>query len=64
MPGGRSCWLSTRAARTSWTQADAWKQVAAAPAALPAVNPAVDTYATAGHLSVALDRRDHPRAAW
>ena len=36
-------------------QADAWRQVAATPAALPAVQPAVDTYASAGHLSVALD---------
>ena len=36
-------------------QADAWKQVAAIPAALPAVRPAVDTYANAGHLSVSLD---------
>ncbi|HTM84572.1 MAG TPA: AMP-binding protein, partial [Mycobacterium sp.] len=36
-------------------QADVWKQVAAAPAALPAVQPAVDTFATAGHLSVSLD---------
>jgi len=36
-------------------EADAWKQVAAATAALPAVNPAVDTYATAGHLSMVLD---------
>ena len=36
-------------------QADAWRQVAATPAALPAVQPAVDTYATAGHLSVELD---------
>ena len=36
-------------------QADAWRQVAAAPAALPAVQPAVDTYASAGHLSVSLD---------
>src|ERR1700737_1120445 len=36
-------------------QAEAWKQVAAAPAALPAVQPAVDTYASAGHLSVSLD---------
>ena len=35
--------------------ADAWKQVAATPAALAAVNPAVDTYATAGHLSAVLD---------
>ena len=38
-----------------WMQAEAWRQVAAAPAALPAVQPAVDTYASAGHLSVSLD---------
>ena len=36
-------------------QAEAWRQVAAIPAALPAVQPEVDTYASAGHLSVALD---------
>jgi non-ribosomal peptide synthase protein (TIGR01720 family) len=36
-------------------QADAWRQVAAVPAALPAVKRAVDTFATAGHLSVELD---------
>ena len=36
-------------------QADAWRQVAAAPAALPAVQPELDTYASAGHLSVSLD---------
>ena len=36
-------------------QAEAWRQVAATPAALPAVQPAVDTYASAGQLSVALD---------
>ncbi|WP_156428048.1 non-ribosomal peptide synthetase, partial [Mycobacterium sp. GA-1999] len=36
-------------------QADAWKQVAAAHTALPAVRPAVDTYANAGRLSVSLD---------
>ena len=36
-------------------QAEAWRQVAAIPAALPAVRPAVDTFATAGHLSVSLD---------
>ena len=35
--------------------ADAWREVAAVPAALPAVQPAVDTFATAGHLSVSLD---------
>ncbi|HWR47377.1 MAG TPA: condensation domain-containing protein, partial [Pseudonocardiaceae bacterium] len=36
-------------------QADAWRQVAAVPAALPAVRPAVDTFATAGYLSGELD---------
>ena len=36
-------------------QADTWRQVAAAPAALPAVQPERDTYASAGHLSVSLD---------
>ncbi|WP_232001216.1 condensation domain-containing protein, partial [Mycobacterium sp. 1165178.9] len=35
--------------------ADAWKQVVGAPAVLPAVRPAVDTYASAGHLSVELE---------
>lgn len=35
--------------------ADVWRQVLATPAALPAVQPAVDTYATAGHLLVTLD---------
>ena len=38
-------------------QAEAWRQVAAIPAALPAVRPEVDTYASAGHLSVSLDVR-------
>ncbi len=36
-------------------QAEAWRQVAATPAALPAVRPEVDTYETAGLLSVSLD---------
>ena len=36
-------------------QAEAWKKVAAAPAALPAVRPQLDTYASAGQLSVSLD---------
>ncbi|HTX95679.1 MAG TPA: amino acid adenylation domain-containing protein, partial [Mycobacterium sp.] len=35
--------------------AEAWRQVAATPAALSAVQPEVDTFATAGHLSVELD---------
>jgi non-ribosomal peptide synthase protein (TIGR01720 family) len=36
-------------------QAQMWRQVAATPAALPSVQPAVDTYASAGQLSVSLD---------
>jgi non-ribosomal peptide synthase protein (TIGR01720 family) len=35
--------------------AEAWRQVLATPAALPAVRPAIDTYVSAGHLSVSLD---------
>src|SRR5689334_18587786 len=36
-------------------QADVWRDVAAAPAVLPAVQPAVDTFAAAGHLTMSLD---------
>ncbi|MFI5511750.1 amino acid adenylation domain-containing protein, partial [Mycobacterium sp. NPDC051804] len=36
-------------------QVDAWRQVAATPAALPAVQPGVDTFAAAGTVSVQLD---------
>ena len=36
-------------------QAEAWRQIAAIPAGLPAVQPAVDTYASAGNLAVELD---------
>jgi glycopeptidolipid biosynthesis protein len=36
-------------------QAEVWRQVAATPAVLPAVEPGVDTYANAGLLSVSLD---------
>jgi non-ribosomal peptide synthase protein (TIGR01720 family) len=36
-------------------QADTWRQVAATPAALPAVRPETDTYASAEHLSMELD---------
>ncbi|MEZ0364232.1 amino acid adenylation domain-containing protein [Mycobacterium sp. pUA109] len=36
-------------------QAGAWRQVAATPALLPAVIPALDTYVSAGQLSVSLD---------
>jgi amino acid adenylation domain-containing protein/thioester reductase-like protein/non-ribosomal peptide synthase protein (TIGR01720 family) len=36
-------------------QAEAWKQVTQAPAMVPAVRPEVDTYASAGQLSVSLD---------
>ena len=35
--------------------ADAWRQVVATPTTLPAVQPAVDTYSSAGHLTVSLD---------
>ncbi len=44
-------------------QADAWRQVAATPAALPAVQPAVDTYVSAGRLSASAGCRDHADAA-
>ena len=36
-------------------QAEVWQQIAATPAMLPAVDPVVDTYVSAGHLSVSLD---------
>ncbi|OJZ74811.1 non-ribosomal peptide synthetase [Mycobacterium paraffinicum] len=36
-------------------RADEWRQVAATPAALPAVQPDTDTYVNAGQLSVSLD---------
>ncbi len=36
-------------------QAGAWRQIAEMPPVLPAVRPAVDTYASAGNLSVELD---------
>ncbi|WP_231976791.1 non-ribosomal peptide synthase/polyketide synthase [Mycobacterium sp. E740] len=36
-------------------QAPTWRQVAAAPALLPAVQPAIDTFATAGRMSLSLD---------
>ena len=35
--------------------ADAWREVASVPAALPALQPDVDTYANAGQLSLSLD---------
>jgi amino acid adenylation domain-containing protein/non-ribosomal peptide synthase protein (TIGR01720 family) len=35
--------------------ADAWREVSEIPAALPAVQPTLDTYASAGQLSVSLD---------
>jgi non-ribosomal peptide synthase protein (TIGR01720 family) len=35
--------------------ADAWKQVVGAPAVLPALQPALDTYASAEHVSVLLE---------
>ena len=36
-------------------QAQVWRQVAAVPAVLPEIQPAVDTYASAGQLSMTLD---------
>ena len=36
-------------------QAHVWRQIVAVPAVLPAVQPAVDTYVSAGNLSVQLD---------
>ena len=36
-------------------QADTWEHIAATPAALPAAHPELDTYASAGQLSVSLD---------
>ena len=36
-------------------QAERWRRIAAVPAALPAVQPTVDTYANAGSLTVELD---------
>ncbi len=36
-------------------QAEVWRQIAAVPAGLPAVQPAVDTYVSAGNLSAQLD---------
>ena len=44
-------------------QADAWKQVAATPAALPAVQPAVDTYRQRRALVGVAGCRDDPAAA-
>ena len=44
-------------------QAQAWRQVAGDPAFLPAVQPAVDTLATAGRSVGVAGRRDHPDAA-
>jgi len=36
-------------------RADAWRQMLSIPAALPAPQPGIDTYATAGHLTTTLD---------
>ncbi len=43
-------------------QVQAWREVAAVPAALPAAQPAVDTLASAGQLSVVLDAHEHRHA--
>ncbi|WP_434085294.1 amino acid adenylation domain-containing protein [Mycolicibacterium goodii] len=37
------------------TQAEQWQEVSATPPSLPAVQPALDTYAGAGHLTASLD---------
>ncbi|WP_408633103.1 amino acid adenylation domain-containing protein, partial [Mycobacterium hippophais] len=37
-------------------KADAWRDITAIPAVLPAVRPELDTYASAGHMSMTLDR--------
>ncbi len=52
---GRRYSPSTRSIRDVVQHADAWRRVASTPAALPAVQPEVDTYATAGHRSAELD---------
>ena len=44
-------------------QAEAWRQVAATPAVLPAVQPGVDTFATRRALVGGAGCRDHPDAA-
>src|ERR1700682_3345367 len=53
----RWAWLLAEHARSAGVveQSEAWRQVAAVPAALPAIQPAVDTYVSAGQLSVELD---------
>ena len=55
MLGGPSLLAEHARAAAVVEQADEWRQVAATPAVLPAVQPAVDTYASAGQLSVSLD---------
>ncbi|WP_156749972.1 amino acid adenylation domain-containing protein, partial [Mycobacterium sp. E2479] len=60
-PGGTSFarWASSLTKHAYDTSvvvhAEAWRRLAATPAALPAIQPDVDTFATAGHLSVELD---------
>ena len=44
-------------------QARAWQQIAAIPAALPAVRPEVDTHVSAGNFVDVAGRRDDPHAA-
>ncbi|WP_156781176.1 non-ribosomal peptide synthetase, partial [Mycobacterium gordonae] len=52
-------WASQLAAcadrTTTVDEARSWQEVLATPAALPAVQPALDTFASAGHMSLALD---------
>src|ERR1700682_5803670 len=52
----RWAWLLAEHARSAagGEEGEAWRQVAAVPAALPAIQPAVDTYVSAGQVSVGL----------
>ena len=55
LPGGPSLLAEHAHTAAVVDLADTWRQVAAIPPVLPAVQPAVDTYASAGQLSVSLD---------
>ena len=59
LPGGRRCWPSTRTHAGVVDQADAWRTVAATPAALPAVSRRRTPSPRPGAVGVA-GRRDHP----
>ena len=56
MPGGRRCWPSMPTPARWWTRLQVWRQVAAIPAVLPAVQPGGGYLRHApGSLSVQLD---------